>query len=42
MRDTMRLMDSTVGLTFSAAATFALQGAVMLCAGLPGTDHGVG
>ena len=34
-------MGSTVGLTFSAAAAFALQGAVMLCAGLPGAYHGV-
>ena len=42
MQSTLRLMDSTIGLTFSAAVAFALQGAMMLCGGLPGTYHGVG
>lgn len=42
MQSTLRLMGSTIGLTFSAAAAFALQGAMMLCAGFPGTDHDVG
>ena len=35
------LMGSTVGLTISAGVAFALQGAVVLCGGLPSACHGV-
>ncbi len=42
MQCTFPLVNSTIGMTISAAVALAPQGAMMLRGGLPGTYHGVG